>query len=114
MSTCPACVHYFTATLSAVDSKPASGVDAASEFDGTALERVGARRSTKQAPGGHRGIGCDSEDRLGEVAGDTKADEFIVVTDTYEHADRLQSYERVAGIVSASKAKSNVRSRSDR
>ncbi len=31
---------------------------------------------------------------------DTGADELIVVTDTYEHADRLQSYERVAGIAS--------------
>ena len=29
---------------------------------------------------------------------DTGADEVIVVTDTYEHADRLQSYERVGGI----------------
>jgi luciferase family oxidoreductase group 1 len=29
---------------------------------------------------------------------DTGADEVIVVTDTFEHADRLQSYERVAGI----------------
>jgi hypothetical protein len=30
--------------------------------------------------------------------GDTGADEVIVVTDTYEHADRLQSYRRVAGV----------------
>jgi luciferase family oxidoreductase group 1 len=29
---------------------------------------------------------------------ETGADELIVVTDTYEHADRLQSYQRVAGI----------------
>jgi luciferase family oxidoreductase group 1 len=29
---------------------------------------------------------------------DTGADEVIVVTDTYEHADRLQSYERVGSI----------------
>ena len=26
---------------------------------------------------------------------DTAADEVIVVTDTYEHANRLQSYQRV-------------------
>jgi hypothetical protein len=32
------------------------------------------------------------------MVGDTGADEVIVVTDTYEHADRLQSYERVADI----------------
>jgi luciferase family oxidoreductase group 1 len=37
---------------------------------------------------------------LEKLVGDTGADEVIVVTDTYEHADRLQSYERVAGIAS--------------
>jgi luciferase family oxidoreductase group 1 len=31
----------------------------------------------------------------------TGADELIVVTDTYEHADRLQSYERVAAIANS-------------
>jgi luciferase family oxidoreductase group 1 len=31
----------------------------------------------------------------------TGADELIVVTDTYEHADRLQSYERVADIANS-------------
>jgi luciferase family oxidoreductase group 1 len=30
---------------------------------------------------------------------DTAADEVIVVTDTYEHSDRLHSYELVAGVV---------------
>ena len=34
---------------------------------------------------------------LEKLLGDTGADEVIIVTDTYEHADRLQSYERVAG-----------------
>jgi hypothetical protein len=29
---------------------------------------------------------------------ETGADELIVVTDTFEPADRLQSYQRVAGI----------------
>ena len=29
---------------------------------------------------------------------ETLADEVIVVTDTYEHADRLQSYRRVARV----------------
>jgi alkanesulfonate monooxygenase SsuD/methylene tetrahydromethanopterin reductase-like flavin-dependent oxidoreductase (luciferase family) len=33
-----------------------------------------------------------------KLVGDTAADEVIIVTDTYEHEDRLQSYERVAGI----------------
>jgi luciferase family oxidoreductase group 1 len=35
---------------------------------------------------------------LGKLVGDTGADEVIVVTDTYEHADRLASYRRVAAI----------------
>jgi luciferase family oxidoreductase group 1 len=33
-----------------------------------------------------------------KLVGDTAADEVIIVTDTYEHADRLESYRRVAGI----------------
>jgi luciferase family oxidoreductase group 1 len=37
---------------------------------------------------------------LEKLVGDTGADEVIVVTDTYEHADRLQSYERVADVAS--------------
>jgi luciferase family oxidoreductase group 1 len=35
---------------------------------------------------------------LEKLVGETGADEVIVVTDTYEHADRLQSYQRVAAI----------------
>jgi luciferase family oxidoreductase group 1 len=35
---------------------------------------------------------------LEKLVNDTAADEVIVVTDTYEHADRLQSYERVANV----------------
>ncbi|HSM86408.1 MAG TPA: LLM class flavin-dependent oxidoreductase [Candidatus Limnocylindrales bacterium] len=35
---------------------------------------------------------------LQKLAGDTSADEVIVVADTYEHADRLQSFERVARV----------------
>src|ERR1019366_2315253 len=36
---------------------------------------------------------------LDKLVGDTEADEVIVVTDTYEHADRLQSYRRMAYVV---------------
>ena len=45
-------------------------------------------------------VGSDATVKAGleKLVGDTGADEVIVVTDTYEHADRLQSYERVAGI----------------
>jgi len=35
---------------------------------------------------------------LEKLAGETGADEVIVVTDTYDHEDRLQSYRRVADI----------------
>lgn len=35
---------------------------------------------------------------LEKLVGETGADEVIVVTDTYEHVDRLQSYERVARV----------------
>jgi luciferase family oxidoreductase group 1 len=37
---------------------------------------------------------------LEKLIRDTSADELIVVTDTYEHADRLESYQRVAEIAS--------------
>jgi luciferase family oxidoreductase group 1 len=36
--------------------------------------------------------------RLEKLVSDTGADEVIIVTDTYEHSDRLESYQRVAGI----------------
>lgn len=42
---------------------------------------------------------------LEKLAGDTGADEVIVVTDTYEHADRLQSYERLARIAAGIEVK---------
>jgi hypothetical protein len=35
---------------------------------------------------------------LEKLVRETKADEVIVVTDTYDHEDRLQSYERVARV----------------
>ena len=38
---------------------------------------------------------------LEKLVSDTGADEVIVVTDTYEHADRLQSYKRVAEVAAA-------------
>jgi alkanesulfonate monooxygenase SsuD/methylene tetrahydromethanopterin reductase-like flavin-dependent oxidoreductase (luciferase family) len=35
---------------------------------------------------------------LEKLVNDTHADELIIVTDTYEHSDRIDSYERVARI----------------
>jgi alkanesulfonate monooxygenase SsuD/methylene tetrahydromethanopterin reductase-like flavin-dependent oxidoreductase (luciferase family) len=37
---------------------------------------------------------------LEKLVDDTEADEIIVVTDTYEHEDRLESYRRVAKVAS--------------
>jgi hypothetical protein len=36
--------------------------------------------------------------KLEKLVSDTGADEVVVVTDTFEHEDRLQSYQRVAGV----------------
>src|SRR6202044_2561212 len=45
-------------------------------------------------------VGSDATVKVGleKLVGDTGADEVIVVTDTYEHADRIESYRRVAGV----------------
>jgi hypothetical protein len=48
-----------------------------------------------------RGIECQRVGGTGEAGKRTGADEVIVVTDTYEHADRLQSYKRVAEVAAA-------------
>jgi len=45
-------------------------------------------------------VGSDTTVQAGleRLASDTHADELIIVTDTYEHSDRIDSYERVARI----------------
>jgi alkanesulfonate monooxygenase SsuD/methylene tetrahydromethanopterin reductase-like flavin-dependent oxidoreductase (luciferase family) len=45
-------------------------------------------------------VGSDATVKTGieRLIADTGADELIVVADTYEHADRLQSYQRVAAL----------------
>jgi luciferase family oxidoreductase group 1 len=50
-------------------------------------------------------VGSDATVKAGlqKLVLDTAADEVIVVTDTYEHAERLESYRRVAGIAAAIK-----------
>ena len=45
---------------------------------------------------------------LEKLARDTGADEVIVVTDTYDHEDRLHSYERVADITRMIQAKPSI------
>jgi luciferase family oxidoreductase group 1 len=55
-------------------------------------------------------VGSDAMVRAGleKLVGDTGADEVIVVTDTYEHADRLQSYQRVVGVATMIEVKPTV------
>jgi luciferase family oxidoreductase group 1 len=43
---------------------------------------------------------------LEKLVADTAANEVIVVTDTYEHADRIESYRRVAGVAATIETKS--------
>jgi luciferase family oxidoreductase group 1 len=44
--------------------------------------------------------------KLEKLVSDTGADEVIVVTDSFEHEDRLQSYQRVAGVAATIKRRS--------
>src|SRR5271156_2557578 len=48
-------------------------------------------------------VGSETTVKAGieKLVGDTGADELIVVTDTYEPADRLESYQRMASIANA-------------
>jgi alkanesulfonate monooxygenase SsuD/methylene tetrahydromethanopterin reductase-like flavin-dependent oxidoreductase (luciferase family) len=72
-------------------------------------------RAAVQSKLGAAIIGSNTTVKAGleKLVGDTAANEVIVVTDTYEPADRLQSYERVAAIATtvvarASKVKARV------
>ena len=58
-------------------------------------ERVAVENRLREAI-----VGSDAAVRAGleKLVSDTHADEVIVVTDTYEHRDRMASYERVARI----------------
>jgi alkanesulfonate monooxygenase SsuD/methylene tetrahydromethanopterin reductase-like flavin-dependent oxidoreductase (luciferase family) len=55
-------------------------------------------------------VGSDATVRAGleKLASDTRAGEVIVVTDTYEHCDRIDSYQRVARIAAKIKLPPNV------
>ena len=57
-------------------------------------------RATVESKLGAAIVGSDATVKAGmeRLVRETGADELIVVTDTYEPADRLQSYQRVAGI----------------
>ena len=55
-------------------------------------------------------VGSDATVKAGleKLVSDTAADEVIVVTDTYEHADRIESYRRVAGVAKMIEVKPTV------
>jgi luciferase family oxidoreductase group 1 len=55
-------------------------------------------------------VGSDATVKAGleKLLEDTAADEVIVVTDTYEHADRIESYRRVAGVATMIALKSTA------
>jgi alkanesulfonate monooxygenase SsuD/methylene tetrahydromethanopterin reductase-like flavin-dependent oxidoreductase (luciferase family) len=45
---------------------------------------------------------------LENLVAETGTDEVIVVTDTYEHADRLESYQRLVSIAATIKTAPNI------
>ena len=55
-------------------------------------------------------VGSDATVKAGleKLVGDTAADEVIVVTDTYDHADRIESYQRVAAVATKVEVKPAV------
>jgi alkanesulfonate monooxygenase SsuD/methylene tetrahydromethanopterin reductase-like flavin-dependent oxidoreductase (luciferase family) len=55
-------------------------------------------------------VGSDATVKAGieKLVEDTGAEELIVVTDTFEHADRLESYQRVAGLAKMIGTKSSM------
>jgi luciferase family oxidoreductase group 1 len=55
-------------------------------------------------------VGSDATVKRGleKLVGETVANEVIVVTDTFEHADRLESYRRVAGVATTIEVKPTV------
>jgi luciferase family oxidoreductase group 1 len=58
-------------------------------------------------------VGSDATVKAGleKLVGETEADEVIVVTDTYEHADRLESYRRLAQVASGIEMKPTAAAR---
>jgi luciferase family oxidoreductase group 1 len=55
-------------------------------------------------------VGSDATVQAGleRLVRETRADEVIVVTDTYEHSDRIESYQRVARIAATIKLEPNA------
>jgi luciferase family oxidoreductase group 1 len=69
-----------------------------------------AERAAVESRLGAAIVGSDATVKAGleKLVEDTAADEVIIVTDTYEHADRIESYRRVAGIAATIEVKPGV------
>jgi len=95
-----AVVHDAAAALPAPDPKPVGGV--AAPVDSMELLWQDWERAAVENRLGAAIVGSDAtvKEGLEKLVGDTGANEVIVVTDTYEHEDRLESYRRVAGAAS--------------
>ena len=67
-------------------------------------------RAAVEAKLGAAIVGSEATVKTGieKLVDETGADELIVVTDTYEHADRLQSYQRVAGLATTIGTRSSL------
>jgi len=75
----------------------------------TLMAGVGGTSGGKQTGSGDCGIECNREGGVWRNWSVTPgADEVIVVTDAYDHADRLHSYQRVADIASKVEVKPAV------
>ena len=75
---------------------------------GAAIARWGAGGRGEETGRGDCGIRCNGEGRAAGAVVGTAVDEVIVATDTYKHADRLQSYRRVAGVATMIEVKPSV------
>ena len=71
-------------------------------------ERIAVESKLRAAIVGSNGT---VQDGLEKLVAETAADEVIVVTDTYEHQDRLESYRRVAAIAGRIDVTQNVGAR---
>jgi len=102
ISTCgsSAIVHYSTAAFSATIR--GEMVELMPPVDSMELLWHDGERAAVESRMRAAIVGSDATVQAGmeKLASDTRADEVIVVTETYEHSDRIDSYDRVARIAS--------------
>lgn len=74
------------------------GIVASRRFNEALLERRRASGRGEQIARGDPGSEESVHAGLGKLVSNTGTDEVIVVTDTYEHSARIESYQRVVRI----------------